>query len=138
MFGEYLHSMRRDMTSSLRACLAAESWKRLYPDGAPGKGKRTDLQPNPKIGVTFPDFAMASFKVSKTYAEQALAILNFSPELIRQRWRLVHAWCPQAEPLCQISDNLPHRHQHQPPSRIPCGCRLRFVLAILPKQILTF
>ena len=75
--------MRRDMTSSLRACLAAESWKRLFPNGAPKAGRpKKGEESNPKIGVTFPDFAMASFKVSKGYAEQALAILNFSPELL--------------------------------------------------------
>lgn len=71
------NSMRRDMTSSLRACLAAESWKRLWPDGQQKPGRSKD-----KNILTFPEFALASFKVSETYAKQALAILNHSPELL--------------------------------------------------------
>jgi hypothetical protein len=68
------------MTSSLRACLAAESWKRLYPDGAPtgAAGHKKDKN----IRLTFEDFAKQSFKVSETYAKQALAILNYSPDLL--------------------------------------------------------
>ena len=67
--------MRRDMTSSLRACLAAESWKRLWPDenrGGKAKVKK----------FTFETFAKESFKVNELYAKQALAILNHSPELL--------------------------------------------------------
>ena len=74
--------MRRDMTSSLRACLAAESWKRLWPDGKEGKGARNDLKPKSKNILTFEEFAQSSFKVSPAYAKQALAILNHSPELL--------------------------------------------------------
>lgn len=69
------NSMRRDMTSSLRACLAAESWKRLWPDenrGGKAKVKK----------FTFETFAKESFKVNELYAKQALAILNHSPELL--------------------------------------------------------
>jgi hypothetical protein len=41
------NSMRRDMTSSLRACLAAESWKRLWPDGKPTVNDGSELFDNP-------------------------------------------------------------------------------------------
>lgn len=74
--------MRRDMTSSLRACLAAESWKRLWPDenrGRPSTENKSKI--TPKVGL-FTEFATTHFKVSKGYAEQALAILNHSPELL--------------------------------------------------------
>lgn len=72
------NSMRRDMTSSLRACLAAESWKRLWPDGKPtGRPGKTT-----KEIKSFPEFAATSFKVNQLYANQALAILNHSPELL--------------------------------------------------------
>jgi hypothetical protein len=71
------NSMRRDMTSSLRACLAAESWKRLWPDENRGGNTKAKGQK-----YTFEDFAKQSFKVSETYAKQALAILNHSPELL--------------------------------------------------------
>ena len=71
--------MRRDMTSSLRACLAAESWKRLWPDGKPtgrlGKNGYKNI-------LVYEDFAQSSFKVSPAYAKNALAILNHSPELL--------------------------------------------------------
>ena len=73
------NSMRRDMTSSLRACLAAESWKRLWPDGKPtgrpGKNGSKNI-------LVYEDFAQSSFKVSPAYAKQALSILNHSPELL--------------------------------------------------------
>ena len=81
------NSMRRDMTTSLRACLAAEGWKRLHPNGKAdqnvgGRGKKTES----KNGLSFEDFAHSSFKVGKTYAKQALAILNHDPsgELLTQ------------------------------------------------------
>ncbi len=69
--------MRRDMTSSLRACLAAESWKRLWPDENRGGNTKSKGQK-----YTFEAFAKNSFKMSETYAKQALAILNHSPELL--------------------------------------------------------
>ena len=72
----------RNLPSSLRACLAAEAWKRLHPEGAPGKGKRTDLKPKCKTALTFEDFARANFKTGERYAKQALAILNHSAELL--------------------------------------------------------
>ena len=64
-----------DMTTSLRACLAAEAWKKLFPNEKRG-GDRTKSK-TPKVG--FCDFANQTFKVKKTYAEQALAILNHDP-----------------------------------------------------------
>ena len=80
------NSMRRDMTTSLRACLAAEAWKKLFPKGAPGKGARNDLQPKCKNALTFEAFADANFKTKERYAKQALAILNHDPsgELLTQ------------------------------------------------------
>jgi hypothetical protein len=75
------NSMRRDMTTSLRACLAAEAWKKLYPKGAPKTGKvRTDYD------LTYIDFAKRSFKATRDPAKQALAILNHDPsgELLAQ------------------------------------------------------
>ena len=67
------------MTSSLRACLAAESWKRLWPDGKPtGRPGKNGS----KNTLVYEDFAKQSFKVNDTYAKQALAILNHSPELL--------------------------------------------------------
>jgi hypothetical protein len=76
------NSMRRDLTTSERAVASAVAWKRLYPQGAPGKGARNDIQPKSKNGLTFEDFASQSFKVGKSYAKQALAIANYSPELL--------------------------------------------------------
>jgi hypothetical protein len=75
------NSMRRDMTTSLRACLAAEAWKKLYPEGAPKTGKvRTDSD------LTYIAFAKKAFKASRDPAKQALAILNHDPsgELMAQ------------------------------------------------------
>jgi len=70
------------MTTSLRACLAAEAWKRLHPEGEGlskgGRGKKTDS----KSGVSFQDFAKSNFKTNAGYANQALAILNHSAELL--------------------------------------------------------
>jgi len=76
------NSMRRDMTSSLRACLAAEAWKMLYPDGAPKSGRPTKGESKSKNCLTFDDFAKDSFKVNHLYAKQALAILNACPDLM--------------------------------------------------------
>jgi hypothetical protein len=75
------NSMRRDMTTSLRACLAAEAWKRLHPEETRGGNTKAKVQK-----WTFEEFARASFKVGKTYAKQALAILNHDPsgELLGQ------------------------------------------------------
>jgi hypothetical protein len=81
------NSMRRDMTTSLRACLAAEAWKKLFPEGnAPGQGRKKEGQIKSKIGLNFEEFAYSSFKVGKTYAKQALAIANHDPsgELLGQ------------------------------------------------------
>jgi len=65
------------MTSSLRACLAAESWKRLKECGEVatnkgGRGQKTD----PKNGDSFSKYAKDKFKVASGLAEQALAISN--------------------------------------------------------------
>lgn len=76
------NSMRRDMTTSERAVASAVAWKRLFPEGAPGKGARNDLEPKSKIGLMFEDFASSNFKIGKTFAKQALAIANYSPELL--------------------------------------------------------
>ena len=81
------NSMRRDMTSSLRACLAAESWKRLYPDGnAPGQGRKkvgsAQMELTHKSWANYREFAAACFKSPANSSEQALAILNHSPELL--------------------------------------------------------
>jgi hypothetical protein len=64
------------MTTSLRACLAAEAWKKLYPEGAPKTGKvRTDSD------LTYIAFAKKAFKASRDPAKQALAILNHDPSV---------------------------------------------------------
>jgi hypothetical protein len=63
--------MRRDMTTSLRACLAAEAWKRLYPEETRGGNAKSKVKKLP-----FEDFAKQSFKVGERYAKQALAIAN--------------------------------------------------------------
>lgn len=72
------NSMRRDMTTSLRACLAAEAWKRLYPNGENmGRGDKKN-----KVGRNLPtyrEFAEANFKVKEHHSKQALAILNHDP-----------------------------------------------------------
>jgi hypothetical protein len=77
------NSMRRDMTTSLRACLAAEAWKKLFPDENRGAHKKEGAK-SPK--VDFSTFAHQTFKVGKSYAKQALAILNHDPsgELLTQ------------------------------------------------------
>ena len=64
------------MTTSLRACLAAEAWKRLHPEETRG-GNQKKAKPRSQ---GFEDFSRINFKVSKTYAGQALAILNHSAE----------------------------------------------------------
>ena len=100
------NSMRRDMTSSLRACLAAESWKRLWPDENRGGNTKAKGQK-----YTFEAFAKNSFKVSEAYAKQALAILNHSPELLEDakeghfdfRARVAIAWQCQRESLAQLT-----------------------------------
>jgi hypothetical protein len=84
------NSMRRDMTTSLRACLAAEAWKKLFPEGAPNAGK-FGSHGKSKTGPTldFETFAHQTFKVGKTYAKQALAIANHSAELLEMAKLLV-------------------------------------------------
>jgi len=78
------NSMRRDMTTSLRACLAAEAWKKLYPNQRHGGDRKGNKDQSPKVG--FETFAHQTFKVGKTYAQQALAIANHDPsgELLGQ------------------------------------------------------
>jgi hypothetical protein len=83
------------MTSSLRARLAAESWKRLWPDGKPNSGQFGKRDGKSKNILTFEDFAQSSFKVSPAYAKMALAILNHSPELLEDaKAGLAEAWLP--------------------------------------------
>ena len=77
--------MRRDMTTSLRACLAAEAWKKLYPKGAPKTGKvRTDYD------LTYIDFAKRSFKATRDPAPPILATLPeaLTVQLAREMVRL--------------------------------------------------
>ncbi len=77
--------MRRDMPTSLRACLAAVAWKRLYPEGAPKAGRpKKGEESSQKSLVAFATFAAYNFKNNSQYAGQALAILNHSPELLEQ------------------------------------------------------
>ena len=75
--------MRRDMTTSERAVASAVAWKRLFPEGkvdqnVGGRGKKTD----PENRVSFDSFAKDNFKIGKDYAGRALAIANYSPELL--------------------------------------------------------
>jgi len=78
------NSMRRDETTSKRACAAAEMWKRLYPEGAPKSGRPKDgddEKVTPESGATYIKFAKDKFKATKHPSTQALAILNYSAEL---------------------------------------------------------
>jgi len=81
------NSMRRDMTTSLRACLAAEAWNRLRESGQAatnkgGRGRKTEGESSRGFYL----FAGASFKVKEHHAKQALTILNHDPsgELLAQ------------------------------------------------------
>jgi hypothetical protein len=88
------NSMRYSMNASQRACCAAQAWKKLYPDGnAPGQGRKQKgkivvnsipSETKPGIAVNFQQFAKDRFNVSPSYANQALALLNDSPELCEQ------------------------------------------------------
>lgn len=71
------NSMRRDMTTSERAVASAVAWKRLFPEGQQNTGRS-----KAKNCLSFEDFAKQSFKVNHLYAKQALAIANYSPELL--------------------------------------------------------
>lgn len=71
------NSMRRDLTTSERAVASAVAWKRLFPGETRGGNTRAKVQ-----NCTFEDFASQSFKVGERYAKQALAIANYSPELL--------------------------------------------------------
>jgi hypothetical protein len=71
------NSMRRDLTTSERAVASAVAWKRLFPEGQQNTGRSES-----KNGLSFETFANQSFKVGKSYAKQALAIANYSPELL--------------------------------------------------------
>jgi hypothetical protein len=75
------NSMRRDMTTSERAVASAVAWKRLFPEGAP-EGAAAHRNKAKNCQVKFEDFAKQSFKVNHLYAKQALAIANYSPELL--------------------------------------------------------
>ena len=82
------NSMRRDMTTSLRACLAAEAWQKLkdtMPETRGGDQRPGAQSKNPNFGVfAFEQFAKERFKVGKTYARQALTILNFDDKLFNE------------------------------------------------------
>jgi hypothetical protein len=49
----------------------------LFPDGQQNTGRS-----KAKNCLSFEDFAKQSFKVNHLYAKQALAIANYSPELL--------------------------------------------------------
>lgn len=74
------NSMRRDMTTSERAVASAVAWKRLFPEQGHGGDRKSNKNQSQKIA--FEDFAKQSFKVNHLYAKQALAIANYSPELL--------------------------------------------------------
>ena len=77
------NSMRRDLTTSERAVASAVAWKRLFPEGAPNPTRmKKDDERKAKNCLSFEDFAKQSFKVNHLYAKQALAIANYSPELL--------------------------------------------------------
>jgi hypothetical protein len=77
------NSMRRDMTTSERAVASAVAWKRLFPEGAPNITRmKKDDERKCKNALSFETFASQSFKVGERYAKQALAIANYSPELL--------------------------------------------------------
>lgn len=71
------NSMRRDMTTSERAVASAVAWKRLFPEETRGGNARAKVQK-----CTFELFAKQSFKIGERFAKQALAIANYSPELL--------------------------------------------------------
>jgi hypothetical protein len=71
------NSMRRDLTTSERAVASAVAWKRLFPEETRGGNTKAKVQK-----CTFETFAIHSFKVGERYAKQALAIANYSPELL--------------------------------------------------------
>jgi len=74
------NSMRRDLTTSERAVASAVAWKRLFPEQGHGGDRKSNKNQSPKMD--FETFASQSFKVGKSYAKQALAIANYSPELL--------------------------------------------------------
>lgn len=71
------NSMRRDMTTSERAVASAVAWKRLFPEET--RGGNTKAKPR---NQGFESFAKDNFKIGKDYAGRALAIANYSPELL--------------------------------------------------------
>lgn len=71
------NSMRRDLTTSERAVASAVAWKRLFPEET--RGGNTKAKPR---NQGFESFAKDNFKIGKDYAGRALAIANYSPELL--------------------------------------------------------
>lgn len=71
------NSMRRDLTISERAVAAAQAWKSLYPEETRGGNKKSK-----PMNHGFRDFAAKNFKAGINASEQALAIANYSPELL--------------------------------------------------------
>ena len=72
---------------------SAVAWKRLFPNGKAdqnvgGRGKKTEA----KNCLSFEDFAKQSFKVNHLYAKQALAIANYSPELLEAAKESMEGW----------------------------------------------
>ncbi len=74
------NSMRRDLTTSERAVASAVAWKRLWPEQGHGGDRKSNKNQSAKMH--FETFASQSFKVGERYAKQALAIANYSPELL--------------------------------------------------------
>ena len=72
--------MRSDLTTSERAVASAVAWKRLFPEQGHGGDRKSNKNQTPKIG--FESFAKDNFKIGKDYAGRALAIANYSPELL--------------------------------------------------------
>ena len=107
------------MTTPLRACLAAEAWKKLFPNQRHGGDRKGNKDQGPK--VDFETFTHQTFKVGKTYAKQALAILNHDPsgELLthlngqRRRQRTAQTNAPRANLAQRISILLGHGIGHE-------------------------
>ena len=74
-----VNKIRRHISKQQMACATTVGWKRLYPDGAPKSGRPSVNKSKSKNRLTFEDFAKAD-GVSKTFAKQALAVLNWSQE----------------------------------------------------------
>ena len=76
------NSIRRDLTTSHRACLAAEAWEKLKETMPETRGQFKDESKKAKSCLfTFSQFAKDKFKINRLYAKQAQSILNFDEAL---------------------------------------------------------